>query len=171
MPEFDQAELLKALEEEEAALLDEVVAPVKPQRLTIQLIAERCIDRSELAALSSDDLAERLLTFQRLRLDRLRLGSMDGLDVCNAATHLHLLVRPLCPRASGRLWAGLTVNTHAKAWSLSGANRTIWMTSRPSAESVSPWTQGPLPHPPSRSPATDPSTSESHSTHMTRDQT
>ena len=97
-PDFDQAELLKALEEEEEALLDEPAAAlVKPQRLTIQLIAERCVDRLELASLSPDDLAEKLCNdVQRLRLDRLRLGSMDGLDVCNAATHLHLQHNLIC---------------------------------------------------------------------------
>lgn len=91
LPDFDQAELLKALEDEEAGLLeDTTLPPAKPQRLTIQLIAERCLDPKELATLSPDALAEKMLKFQRLRLDRLRLDSMDGLDVCNAATHLHL---------------------------------------------------------------------------------
>ncbi|KAL1529651.1 hypothetical protein AB1Y20_000592 [Prymnesium parvum] len=87
--DFDQAELLKALEEEEASSNAEK-APLKPARLTLQMIAERCIDPKELPTLSADALADRMLTIQRLRLDRLRLGSMEGLDVCNAATHLHL---------------------------------------------------------------------------------
>ena len=35
-------------------------------------------------------MADSLLSLTRLRLDRLELGSMDGLDVCNGAQHVYL---------------------------------------------------------------------------------
>jgi hypothetical protein len=76
--------------EAEIAKLEAAPAPEKPQRLTTALIASRNIDPVELRKLSSDDVAQRVLGLTRLRLDRLRLNSMDGIDVCNGATHVHL---------------------------------------------------------------------------------
>ncbi|KOO31015.1 leucine-rich repeat-containing protein 46 [Chrysochromulina tobinii] len=76
--------------EAEIAKLEAAPAPEKPQRLTTALIASRNIDPVELRKLSSDDVAQRVLGLTRLRLDRLRLSSMDGIDVCNGATHVHL---------------------------------------------------------------------------------
>jgi hypothetical protein len=78
------------LEEDPASPSD--AAPPKPRRLTIQLIGEQSLegDASELRSLSADEYAERVLGLQRLRLGHLRLGSMDGLEPCNAATHLYL---------------------------------------------------------------------------------
>uniref|UniRef100_A0A7S3S637 Uncharacterized protein n=1 Tax=Strombidinopsis acuminata TaxID=141414 RepID=A0A7S3S637_9SPIT len=66
--------------------------PVKPRRLTIQLIGKSSLDgdAAELASLGVDEYAERVLALNRLRLGHLQLGSMDGLDPCNAATHLYL---------------------------------------------------------------------------------
>ena len=62
----------------------------KPQRLTPHLIAERCLGKNVAFYLGADDLATRIMELTRLPLDRLRLDSMDGLDVCTGATHLHL---------------------------------------------------------------------------------
>ena len=66
--------------------------PVKPQRLTPTLIANRCLTPEEASASrGADALAEQLMGLTRLRLDRLRLDSMDGLDICSgSATHLQL---------------------------------------------------------------------------------
>ena len=86
---LDPEEAIKALEAEVAAL-EAVKPPEKPQRLTSALIAQRCVEATELARLSQDDIAQRVLGLTRLRLDRLRLDSMDGLDVCNGATHVML---------------------------------------------------------------------------------
>ena len=39
---------------------------------------------------SAEESAERVIGLTRLRLDRLRIGSMDGVEMCNNATHLQL---------------------------------------------------------------------------------
>ena len=64
--------------------------PSKPRLLTMRLIAERCLDKAELEQLSAEESAERVIGLTHLRLDRLRIGSMDGLELCNGATHIHL---------------------------------------------------------------------------------
>ena len=85
---------LDALEAEIQAKINRREAqpdPNKPQRLTPQLIAERCLDKAEASVLSAEDVAERLMGLRRLRLDRLRLNSMDGLElVGTGATHILL---------------------------------------------------------------------------------
>ena len=64
--------------------------PSKPRLLTMRLIAERCLDKAEREQLSAEESAERVIGLTHLRLDRLRIGSMDGLELCNGATHIHL---------------------------------------------------------------------------------
>ena len=84
MDDFD-AELLAAEAEAEAA------APPprrKPRVLTMKLIADRCLPPEERGG--GEAMADSLLSLTRLRLDRLELGSMDGLDVCNGAQHVYL---------------------------------------------------------------------------------
>ena len=84
MDDFD-AELLAAEAEAEAA------APPprrKPRVLSMKLIADRCLPPEERGG--GEAMADSLLSLTRLRLDRLELGSMDGLDVCNGAQHVYL---------------------------------------------------------------------------------
>lgn len=86
------AEVDFAAEQEDDPAPPPAVAPPKPRRLNLQLIGQRSLegDASELKSLSAEEYAERVLGLQRLRLGHLRLGSMDGLEPCNAATHLYL---------------------------------------------------------------------------------
>ena len=85
---LDPQEALDALLADSARITSEEDLP--SQRLTINLIAERSLDRSARRACSAEDLAEQLMCLTRLRLDRLRLNSLDGLELCNGVTHLHL---------------------------------------------------------------------------------
>ena len=64
--------------------------PTKPRLLTMRLIAERCLDKTERKQLGAEESAERVIGLTHLRLDRLRIGSMDGLELCNGATHIYL---------------------------------------------------------------------------------
>jgi hypothetical protein len=86
---LDRAEEAAA---EAGAREDAEPEPIKPQRLTPTLIASRCLSPDEASASrGADALAEQLMGLTRLRLDRLRLDSMDGLDICSgSATHLQL---------------------------------------------------------------------------------
>ena len=60
----------------------------KPRVLSMKLIADRCLPPEERGG--GEAMADSLLSLTRLRLDRLELGSMDGLDVCNGAQHVYL---------------------------------------------------------------------------------
>eukprot|EP00320_Phaeocystis_rex_P013693 CAMPEP_0119096708 /NCGR_PEP_ID=MMETSP1178-20130426/173702_1 /TAXON_ID=33656 /ORGANISM="unid sp, Strain CCMP2000" /LENGTH=65 /DNA_ID=CAMNT_0007080609 /DNA_START=14 /DNA_END=208 /DNA_ORIENTATION=- len=62
----------------------------------MRLIAERCLDKAEREQLSAEESAERVIGLTRLRLDRLRIKSMDGLELCNGATHVYLQHNLLC---------------------------------------------------------------------------
>lgn len=65
--------------------------PRRPTRITPFLIAERAGALSANGErLSSDDVAARVVTLTRLRLDRLGIADMDGLECCDAATHVYL---------------------------------------------------------------------------------
>ncbi len=77
-------------EEKLAALAEAEEAEEPAQRLSVALIASRCLDAAELARKSPDEMAEAVISSKRLQLDRLRLDSMDGLDLCNGATHVQL---------------------------------------------------------------------------------
>ena len=57
----------------------------KPRRITMALIAE-----SSDSSLEPEERAQHVVGLRRLRLGHLNLGSMEGLDPCNAATHIYL---------------------------------------------------------------------------------
>ena len=88
--ELDGLEQAEGGDEGEDGLGKMETEAVRPQRLSMKLIADRCIDPVELKSLSDDDLATRVLGIKRLRLDRLRLSSMDGIELCDAASHVYL---------------------------------------------------------------------------------
>jgi len=63
----------------------------KPTRMTPFLIAERAgIVSADGERLSPDDVAQRVVQLARLRLDRQNIADMDGLECCDAATHIYL---------------------------------------------------------------------------------
>eukprot|EP00965_Chrysotila_dentata_P216388 6189344-Pleurochrysis_carterae.AAC.1 len=68
----------------------EPAPPPKPRRLTAQMILERCVSAKQRASMSEDHVADALLAVKRLRLSDMRIGSLDGLELCNGATHLYL---------------------------------------------------------------------------------
>ena len=57
----------------------------KPRHITMALIAE-----SSDSSLEPEERAQHVVGLRRLRLGHLNLGSMEGLDPCNAATHIYL---------------------------------------------------------------------------------
>ena len=66
---LDPEEAIKALEAEVAALQAEK-PPEKPQRLTVPLIAERCIEKVELAQLTQDEVRNTLHCASAARVPR-----------------------------------------------------------------------------------------------------
>ena len=77
---------LSSVPEDEELVVEQKV--LKPQKITATLIASSNLEKEALQ-LDADALSDRLMDLKRLRLDRLRIDSMDGLDLCSEkCTHL-----------------------------------------------------------------------------------
>lgn len=64
--------------------------PRKPVRITPFLIAESAGIVSVGEKPSPDEIAQRVVKLTRVRLNRQNIADMDGLECCDAATHIYL---------------------------------------------------------------------------------
>lgn len=87
--EDEPDELLEEDEPDEASRAP--LPPGRPTRITPFVIAQSAgIVSADGAHLPADEVARRVLQLTRLRLDRRNIADMDGLECCEAATHVYL---------------------------------------------------------------------------------
>ncbi|EKX53289.1 hypothetical protein GUITHDRAFT_100994 [Guillardia theta CCMP2712] len=71
-------------------LLMEEETEVSPTRITIKLIALRCIGEDRIAAMKPDELAEAVLKLTHIRLEAENIAQIENLEALGRVTHLYL---------------------------------------------------------------------------------